>query len=46
MTRISNQGADKKHANLSAKKLIQMKNQGLIKNPQLIQQQALKPLYL
>lgn len=45
MTRQSANATDKRGAQISAKKLIQMRNQGMLKNQQLLQQQALKPLY-
>lgn len=46
---ISRQGTqaagNARGANLSPKKLIALRNQGMLKNQQLIQSQALKPLY-
>ena len=46
---IARQGAqaagNKMGTNLSPKKLIALRNQGMLKNQQLIQSQALKPLY-
>ena len=42
---VSQAGGNARGANLSAKKLIALRNQGMIKNQSLIQSQALKPLY-